>query len=1078
MSSLRTYLLAAVTVVLAACSIEVPTAPAGPCGGEGQRCCQPEEARAMGLPTSGCGAGRICTTAARATAMDAGVDAGAAGDAGAGMDAATSSRAVCRACPASDPDVCGNACVNLRTDTRNCGRCGTLCAGGEVCMSSSAPGDAGVRDGGASGAVAFCQQMCPAGQDFCPGRGCSNRMTDPNNCGACGNACMAGQSCTGGRCICAGAGNLSYCSAINRCVDLMTDNTNCGACGTMCPAGQSCTAGRCSCSNAALAFCPMLNRCVDLQTDPTNCGACGTMCPTGQACTRGMCACSNAALSFCPALNRCVDLQTDPTNCGMCGNMCPTGQACTAGRCACPGTGGLSYCSAINRCVDLQTDPTNCGTCGTSCPAGQSCAMGRCSCPGTGFTFCAGMVNRCVDLQTDPANCGMCGTACRPGESCTMGRCVCPGTGTGFCTAINRCTDLQNDQTNCGTCGRACNLGESCRAGTCTCPITGQSFCAGTGCTNLMADINNCGMCGRRCPEGQVCGGGTCRCPTGLTLCGSSCVDLTSNNTNCSACSVNCETTFANGLGACIMSRCTQTACRLGFGDCDRSTTNGCEVNLMTESANCGTCGNRCRFANAVALCSGGLCTMGACNTGFADCNMNPIDGCETDVRSDTNNCGTCSMRCTAPAGRTPICVASSCTVGGTCAAPLADCNGAGGDGCEVNTNTDVANCGSCGRVCNATNGAPMCSGGVCVSIACNAGFGNCDGNVSNGCEVDHRTSVNHCGSCGNRCVFPNATSSCVSSTCTLGTCSSGFGNCDGDASNGCETGLASSNTHCGACGRGCTGGQLCVSGTCTCPTGQVSCSGTCVNTATDNNNCGGCGTVCAAGTRCSGGSCTTTCLAPTVDCSASGAGCVNTMTSTSHCGGCGMPCSSTGGTPSCASGTCSIVCSTGFGNCDSNARNGCEPLNTATNCGTCGTACNTGRVANSTAVSCSTGACRPTACATGFRLSADMMSCEAICGGNGEPVCAGSTCNAGFTPNPTTSGPVRCAPCSGNLQLACATGTACGTGLTSCGATSGTPPVSINVCYDLQTADENCGMCGNRCMGMTPNCVAGVCVM
>ncbi|MFO0605278.1 MAG: hypothetical protein U0324_19015 [Polyangiales bacterium] len=101
--------------------------------------------------------------------------------------------------------------------------------------------------------------------------------------------------------------------------------------------------------------------------------------------------------------------------------------------------------------------------------------------------------------------------------------------------------------------------------------------------------------------------------------------------------------------------------------------------------------------------------------------------------------------------------------------------------------------------------------------------------------------------------------------------------------------------------------------------------------------------------------------------------------TSTSHCGGCGMPCSSTGGTPSCAGGTCSIVCSTGFGNCDSNARNGCEPLNTATNCGTCGTACNTGRVANSTAVSCTTGACRPTACATGFRLSADMMSCEPV---------------------------------------------------------------------------------------------------
>jgi hypothetical protein len=596
----------------------------------------------------------------------------------------------------------------------------------------------------------------------------------------------------------------------------------------------------------------------------------------------------------------------------------------------------------------------------------------------------------------------------------------------------------------------------------------------GTGCTSLLADINNCGMCGRRCPEGQVCGGGTCRCPTGLTLCGTNCVDLTSDNTHCSGCGVNCETTFLNAFGACNMSRCVQTACRLGFGDCDRNAATGCEVNLMTEAANCGTCGNRCRFANAGAACSGGLCVMGACNSGFADCNRNPIDGCETETRADANNCGACMNRCTAPVGRTAICVSSSCTAGGMCAAPLADCNAQATDGCEVNTNTDEANCGTCGRVCNATNGAPTCSGGVCAAITCSANFGNCDGNVGNGCEIDHRTSVAHCGMCGNRCVFPNASASCVSSACALGTCTSGFGNCDGNATNGCETGLASDNNNCGACGRACMGGQLCVAGTCTCPTGQVSCSGVCVNTATDNNNCGGCGTVCAAGTRCSGGSCTTTCLTPTVDCSSAGAGCVNTQTATSHCGGCGMACSSTGGTPSCAAGTCSIVCNSGFANCDSNARNGCEVLNTATNCGACATACNTGRVSNSTAVSCTTGMCRPTACASGFRISTDGATCEQICGGNGQAVCSGGMCNAGFTPDPTTMSPQLCAPCGGNTQLACASGTACGAGLNSCPAMSG--PTMINVCYDRQTSEENCGACGTRCMGATPNCIAGVC--
>jgi hypothetical protein len=54
--------------------------------------------------------------------------------------------------------------------------------------------------------------------------------------------------------------------------------------------------------------------------------------------------------------------------------------------------------------------------------------------------------------------------------------------------------------------------------------------------------------------------------------------------------------------------------------------------------------------------------------------------------------------------------------------------------------------------------------------------------------------------------------------------------------------------------------------------------------------------------------------------------------------------------------------------------------------------------------------------------------------------------------------------------------GTACGTSLSSCPATAGTPPVAINVCYDRQTSEDNCGICGMRCSGATPNCVAGVC--
>lgn len=167
-------------VVLGAlgCSLDHTEVLPGPCGADGQRCCRPDELAARGFGAGGCAAGHVCV-------------------AGAGLDGGVASRNACRRCPASAPGVCDGACVDLRADTRNCGRCGTRCAAGEACVASGAAGDAGVADGGAS---AVCQQGCPSGQDFCPGRGCSNRMTDPANCGACGTVCGNGKACLGGIC--------------------------------------------------------------------------------------------------------------------------------------------------------------------------------------------------------------------------------------------------------------------------------------------------------------------------------------------------------------------------------------------------------------------------------------------------------------------------------------------------------------------------------------------------------------------------------------------------------------------------------------------------------------------------------------------------------------------------------------------------------------------------------------------------------------------------------------------------------------------------------------------------------------
>jgi hypothetical protein len=477
------------------------------------------------------------------------------------------------------------------------------------------------------------------------------------------------------------------------------------------------------------------------------------------------------------------------------------------------------------------------------------------SCPTASLTFCPSA--GCVNLQSNSEHCAACDRACNAGEVCRAGACQCAIFGQSFCAGVG-CTNLLTDALNCGACGAGCGGGQVCAMGACACPIAGQSFCPGAGCVNLANDPAHCGACGAPCVEGQVCSGGACRCPTGLTACGETCADLSASNAHCGACGVRCAEANAHAVSVCFAGRCVQVACDPGFGDC--SAAPGCEANLAADAAQCGACNNRCRFPNASARCVDGACALGTCVVGYADCNGVAADGCETNTAADPTNCGLCSTRCTAPAGRTAACLAGVCTVGATCAAPLADCDGLAANGCEQNTTTSVTDCGGCGRACNATNGAPACAAGACASIACRTGFGNCDANLANGCEAEFATSVAHCGRCASPCTFANASATCEAGACRPGTCASGFGNCDGNASNGCEVSLRTSAAHCGVCGRACVGGATCVAGACACPAGQTLCgtggAALCVNLQTSAANCGACGRACVSGQTCAAGVC------------------------------------------------------------------------------------------------------------------------------------------------------------------------------------------------------------------------------
>jgi hypothetical protein len=83
-------------------------------------------------------------------------------------------------CP-SDRVKCDNTCVDLQTDSRNCGYCGTQCASGEFCLNSQ------------------CMIACTSGQTSCPD-GCFNLQSDAKHCGSCLNACPRGLICYRGQC--------------------------------------------------------------------------------------------------------------------------------------------------------------------------------------------------------------------------------------------------------------------------------------------------------------------------------------------------------------------------------------------------------------------------------------------------------------------------------------------------------------------------------------------------------------------------------------------------------------------------------------------------------------------------------------------------------------------------------------------------------------------------------------------------------------------------------------------------------------------------------------------------------------
>lgn len=338
---------------------------------------------------------------------------------------------------------------------------------------------------------------------------------------------------------------------------------------------------------------------------------------------------------------------------------------------------------------------------------------------------------------------------------------------------------------------------------------------------------------------------------------------IAADDASTDACRTLCEN--AHGTATCDDGTCVAT-CSLGYSDCDGNPTNGCEADVTDQASSCGTCTLMCTNDHGAAMCSAGLCAP-ACASGYADCDGNVNNGCEADLAS-VSSCGGCNVGC-ANAHGTTACTAGACAP--ACATGYADCDSDRTNGCETNTDSDPAHCGSCTRACG-TNGQ-ICVTGACQASPCSTGLAECDGNLAVTCETDTTTSLSNCGFCGNTCSAANGTPRCTSSSCGVASCNGGFGNCDSNATNGCETALTTSTANCGACGTACTNAH---------------------------------GT-----TNCSASNCVPSCSTGFGDCDTSRQnGCETALNTISNCGSCGKACTSSDGTPVCNAGVCGTVCS------------------------------------------------------------------------------------------------------------------------------------------------------------------------
>ncbi len=205
-----------------------------------------------------------------------------------------------------------------------------------------------------------------------------------------------------------------------------------------------------------------------------------------------------------------------------------------------------------------------------------------------------------------------------------------------------------------------------------------------------------------------------------------------------------------------------------------------------------------CRGPEVCWEAEGGVCLEGLreCLEGVlsAECSSKEPSVDPEHCGPGCGSCGDSGDRC--EGGECRCGSRDPCASGETCC----------GTGC-YDLDTDTGHCGGCETDClseTGNAGGVFCDGGECDYVVCEAGYHDCDGSRSNGCETLRDRS--NCSGCGDDCTDPSQYPHTENQSCPAGACEydceTGYGDCATDPP-GCDTPLQTEE-NCAACGDAC----------------------------------------------------------------------------------------------------------------------------------------------------------------------------------------------------------------------------------------------------------------------------------